>query len=159
MKKPSPAIFLVPLFIGCACTACNKVHLAKPIQSAKLRPKVAPGPGQRLGATGTAERLENGDWRLTLVFAGVGPESVEGIRLLDEPHPLPLLDADGKLAVAWEVPRKRWLDGTPFELSLRLNGRDSEVPVTVRYRGAEFEPTPLGYVVQHALAVAIGSGL
>jgi len=165
MKSRRLTFFLVALLIGGLCTACNGVHLAKPIHSAKLRPRVAYGwSDKRFSATGTAERLESGDWKLTLMFAGIGPDGVKEVKLLgDEPQPLSLHDADGKLFVAWEVPRKRWLDWEPFELSVGLQGRDSDVLVTVGHRATESEPTALGYVVgnavQLALTIAVGSSL
>lgn len=156
MKNRSLAFFFLLLLIGGVSVACNQVSLTKPIHSAKLKLKVDSGPDLRLVGTGTAERLENGNWKLTLAFAGLSPESVEEVRLLnelEEPHPLPLQDTDGKLTVALEVPRERWLDSAPFVLSMHLHGQDNEALIAVDHRATESKLTPLGYVAATAWVV------
>jgi hypothetical protein len=95
--------FVLAAFVAIGFAACSKPARYRPLTQSKLMPK-ADKANKSIKVSGTAERLENDAWKLSLIFDTLGESDVKNATIINEPYPLVLGEEGGKFAVAWEVP-------------------------------------------------------
>lgn len=154
MRKSASAFAALLVCIG--FIACKSSYYYTPINQAELKPKVKSHQGAEILVSGTAERLEGDNWRLTLKLDGIAPDEIRDMSLRGEskPYPLSLAPSDGGSAITWEVPNGRYVRRWKFYLSLNLN--DSDRSETIKFKPpSSVHLTPLG----RTAAVVVGVGI
>jgi hypothetical protein len=145
--------FVLAAFVAIGFAACSLPVTYYPATQFKLKPK-ADKTNKSIKVSGTAVRLEDDGWKLSLIFDTLGESGVQDASIINESYPLALGKEDGKFVVAWEVPIERWKDKKPFVLSLALNDSNKNNPlITVKHPIRDIEFNALGQVVRVVLTI------
>jgi hypothetical protein len=150
--------FILAALVAIGFVACSKPVLDYPATQFNLKPK-ADKANKSIKVSGTAVRLEDDGWKLSLILDALSESDVQSASIINELYPLVLGEEGGKFAVAWEVPKERWKDEKPFIVSLGLNDSNKSNPlITVKHPTSDVEFTVLGYAVGVVIIVVLEVG-
>jgi hypothetical protein len=137
-KRKYVLALIAAIFVAVGFTSCSD-----PYPPFRLRPS-ADKAHKEIKFSGTADRLENDGWKLSLIFDTLSKSDVQNVDIINEQYPLSPGEEGGKFVVAWEITRERWKDKKPFIVSLGLNdGNNKNVLITVKHSTYEIEPSGL----------------